>query len=454
MREENSPEGNPLLHREEETAGGHRHLRPELVYQRPDDFGDLTVPEAFDLHLHLLQRCPQCRRRALAYLGLSSLEELAATGGDLEPLLARRRAREGEPLLAWLESLPPAERARRVEEDPKLATPPVVAALLERCRSLWSRDGGEALAWSRLALAAAGALPADGWAAYDADALSARAWAYHGNALRLTSDLRGAAAAFAQARRRGPKGLVPDEVAAEVLSLHASLLRAQRDFAGAEAAISAAIELYAENGLQAEAGRCLLKRAQTHSYRGDYEGALADLKAAGNLVDLNANPCLALASVTNQLYAFCELGRFEHARSLLPEARRLAEELGAPADQLRVLWSEARIAAAQGPETAAEAAFRRAREGFFDLRMPYDGALATLDLAALYAGQGRQREIRHLALEMLPVFQSQGVEGEALAALFLFIQAAWCERVTAELLAQVRRRLAGSPPPARSTVDS
>ena len=48
-------------------------------------------------------------------------------------------------------------------------------------------------------------------------------------------------------------------------------------------------------------------------------------------------------------------------------------------------------------------------------------SVASLDLAALYAAQGRTAEVRRLAEEMLPVFTSRRIHREALAALIVFL---------------------------------
>jgi hypothetical protein len=109
-----------------------------------------------------------------------------------------------------------------------------------------------------------------------------------------------------------------------------------------------------------------------------------------------------------------------------------------------VLWCGGRIAAAAGPAAAAEASFRQAREGFIAEGMGYETALVSLDLACLLAEEGRLPEVRQLAAEMLPVFESRDVAAEAHAALYLFAQAAWSEGVTQELVAEVRRRVAAA----------
>jgi hypothetical protein len=65
--------------------------------------------------------------------------------------------------------------------------------------------------------------------------------------------------------------------------------------------------------------------------------------------------------------------------------------------------------------------------------MAYDSALISLDLAILYANEGRTQELKQLAVEMMPIFESRDVHREALATLLMFQHAAEEERLTVQL---------------------
>ena len=60
-----------------------------------------------------------------------------------------------------------------------------------------------------------------------------------------------------------------------------------------------------------------------------------------------------------------------------------------------------------------------------------------LDLAVLLAEQGRIRELKLLAAELVTVFRSLGVAREAFAALTIFERFAQAEAVTLSLLARL-----------------
>jgi tetratricopeptide (TPR) repeat protein len=104
---------------------------------------------------------------------------------------------------------------------------------------------------------------------------------------------------------------------------------------------------------------------------------------------------------------------------------------------IRLRWVEGKIANDLERFEEAEPALREARDAFVERGIGFDAALVSLDLAALYARQGRTEEVKRLATEMVPIFESRDVHEEALAALLLFKEAAEAERVTLGLLDQI-----------------
>lgn len=185
-------------------SGYHRHLDPERVFLS-DEYGDLTLAEVQERWLHQLLTCAGCRRRAAAFLGVDSVEEMAAR--ELLPLInaavARRETAEGEAFVAWLASLPPEERPRRLAADPKLGGRAVARALLAHCRRRWTEEPRDALAWADLAAQAAAAVPAHD--VYTRDELEGLAWAYRGNVLRILGPPRGGPLLRHGAGQAGPR---------------------------------------------------------------------------------------------------------------------------------------------------------------------------------------------------------------------------------------------------------
>lgn len=430
-----------------------RHVHPEDFRYAAFEFGSLSAHQAFELHLHLLSQCPECTRRVLEYFGFDSLEDLARVDSPATVLDAISQRRQGEAEVAWLESLPPAERLARAESETALHRLEVIEALLARTRELWVSAPDEARGWAEVALAAAQHIAPGGMGWFDCAETTARAWAYLGNVLRILSDLRGAEDAFRQADVLLARGIFDELVEAEVAALKASLLRALRRVPEALNSAQLAVRLYGDCDCWHLQGKQLLNCAHIRSQAGDLENALKDLERAVPLLNPREEPRLTYVAVETELYLLCELGRFEEARSRTAAVWDLARAHGSSTDHLRVRWCEGRIARALGPAGEAERAFHEVREGFIREGIGYDAALASLDLALVYAEQGRTREVRELAVQMLPLFDCRDLPAGTLAALRLFCQAVRQEEISSQRIAEarrdVRRARYDAPPPRR-----
>ena len=185
------------------------------------------------------------------------------------------------------------------------------------------------------------------------------------------------------------------------------------------------------------AGRALLKKAYTYDQMGEPGRALVVLQEASPLVDAARDPRLLLCLRHNVVWSLTTLGRYQEARELLPEVEALSREIGNALDLARLRWAEARIAAGLGGTARAEEMFQEVRRALLGQGIGYDAALVSLELAALYARQGRTAEMKELAGEMLSIFQAADVHREALAALAVFQQAAAREAATLELVEEV-----------------
>ncbi|HVT18886.1 MAG TPA: helix-turn-helix transcriptional regulator [Thermoanaerobaculia bacterium] len=274
--------------------------------------------------------------------------------------------------------------------------------------------------------------------------LAGYAWAFIANALRVSGQLRRAERAFARAWVLWDAGTAGvDEILdeARLLDLEASLRREQRrprqalellDRARARAAGEAA-------------ARILLKKAFTLEQMGAYELALHALAEAGALIPVGGEPRLWCVVRFNQAVNLCHLERYADAEPRLAEARRLAGGQGSGLDLLRALWLEGRVAAGLGRQEEAITILARVKEEFAARGIPYDSALAALDLAALYLESGETAEVKRLARQIGPIFEAEGVEREALVSLRVFCEAAQRETATAELARRLARELAGAP---------
>src|SRR5688500_5754879 len=80
--------------------------------------------------------------------------------------------------------------------------------------------------------------------------------------------------------------------------------------------------------------------------------------------------------------------------------------------------------------------FSRRRDGS-PPKIKHSRSCVRMDLALLYLRQGRPAELKTLAREMLPIFRSQDIHREAVAALVLFQEAVREEQITAAFVREI-----------------
>jgi len=269
--------------------------------------------------------------------------------------------------------------------------------------------------------------------------LEAYCWAHIGNARRVANDLAGADKAFVRVwelwRAGSTSGLniLPEW---RLLDLEASLRRAQRRFSEALELLGRARVAIGESNPSATA-RVLLKKEHVFDQMGQTQNALDALMEAAHFVESSGDPHLLFALLFKIVNNLCLLERYREASEQLPQVREMAVQQGNALDLLRVVWLEARLAAGEGRMEEAVAGFERVRQDFTARGLPYDAALVSLDLAALWLEAGRSREVWEIARAMTWIFQVQGVSREALVALALFRDAAQRETATVDLVRQV-----------------
>jgi tetratricopeptide (TPR) repeat protein len=264
--------------------------------------------------------------------------------------------------------------------------------------------------------------------------LKARAWAFVGNSRRIKADLRGAEQAFALAFASLRRGTDEPMEKAVLLDLRASLLRSQRRFPEALRCLGRALKIFHQIGEKHRAGRTLVNMSTVHHFAGEPERAIPLLYEALDLIDPAREPRLQLVAWHNLIDDLAEAGQFMEAQKLLVKARPLYRKMAQPWSENPRRWIEGKIARGLGQLEQAESRMRIARDGFLAEGAAYDTALVSLDLASLYAEQGRHAEVRQIAEEMLPIFSSRQIHREALAALTFWRQAVQAEQHCLDLV--------------------
>src|SRR5579863_585772 len=268
--------------------------------------------------------------------------------------------------------------------------------------------------------------------------LRARAWAQLGNALRIGSDHEAAAQAFHAVDAllvANPRlGLIDK---ARVFDLKASFCKDRRQFADAAQLLDRVITIYRRLGQSDLLGRALTQKATVLFDAGDVKASLALLRDALELIDPHEDPRWFLIVRHNLIAALVEDGQPREAFALLFHTRPLYLKMGDRRNLLRMRWLEGQVAQGLQRLEQAEAAFREVSDAFVELGIEYDAALVSLDLAAVFAQQGRTSEMRRLAQEMVLFFESRQLHHEAMAAYLVFCTAAQIDQAGLGLVQEI-----------------
>lgn len=426
-----------------------------------------------------LSECGGCRARLQRMLdqGFGSLEERSSKvvvrwpGGraclygaaflQAEKVFQHRRAaleaeRAVAPMvLSELLRQPPERREMLLRNGRRFQSWGVLELLIERSREKGFEDPVQGEALARLALSLLERLDPEHYGAERIQDLRARVWGQIGNLRRIVSDFPGAEKAFETAfalLRQGTADLMEKAI---LLDVRASLLREQRRFDEAARLLRRAQRIFLQYGEKNRAGKVLVKMSTVHEHAARSDEAIRVLYEALKLIEAERDPRLLLAAQHNLITNLAETGRFMEAQGLFIQARPLYARFQDGWTQNRRRWVEGRIARGLGQLPEAESLLRAARDGFVGEGVSYDVALVSLDLALVYAEQGRTAELKRIARETIPFFSSRPIHREALAALVLWAQAVRAERASRELILEVASflRRARHDPDLRFTVN-
>jgi tetratricopeptide (TPR) repeat protein len=450
--------------------------------------GEASHEEARAVVRHLVAGCPECRRtvgagwaretagppptsgpdeptqrvhsRRLA-ANVLAFSERPSGPDDYQPvfervavtLAAREREfaaerREVPALKSRLADMSPPARRRAMRNDPDFQRWALVEALIEEGREASVSDAARALELAEVALEGAAVLDEARYSAAALADLAARAWAQRGNALRILARFTEAQQSLERADELLARGSGDPAERCRVLMMSATLLSAQKRYDEAAGRLDRALRMARRAGERHLEGSALVRKALIAQRREDAEGALELLRRSLSLIDHEEDPRLLLVAQHNLLLLMVDTGRYREALDRMDETRVLHHQLGGRHDFLRFRWAEGRTYAGLGWLRQAAAHYEESRRGFIAEGLAYDVALVSLDLAAVYAQEGRDAEVRGLAEEMLPIFRSAEAHQEALAALLVFHEAARREAATVGLIHHVAdylRRARGNP---------
>lgn len=424
--------------------------------------GRLPAVETRAVLRHLVAGCVVCRRTTSVFWNSAEVAEPVAVAPSAEDggegydriidrvfrqiqhrdVLLQREASEARQLVAELAGHPFPHQLLLVTNSERFHSRSLCDQLLEQCHEAGFQDPQKAIDLAHLAVAVAHRVAHDEAPAEIVEGTRARAWAQLGNAFRISGDHAAAEQAFDSAAAllaAHPRIAALDR--ARVLDQQASLRRNQGRYGEAFRLLDRVTACYRQLGQWHLLGRALAQKAMVCDEIGDVETEMGLLRQALDLLDPQADPRIFLGARHNLILALTRSGRHREAFALLYHTRPLYLEAGDRINLVRLRWLEGSVAVGLGRIDRAEAAFREVRDAWVELGLAYDAALVSLELAGVYAMQGRAADLRQLAEEMLVIFQSVSIDREALAALLIFHQAAMMEEAEVRLVDHVAKFL-------------
>ncbi|HVR97625.1 MAG TPA: hypothetical protein VMW27_13485 [Thermoanaerobaculia bacterium] len=356
----------------------------------------------------------------------------------------------GAELLAVLLAAPREDRRALAGSSRRFRSRELCELLIASSFELRYTDADQMEERASLALSVAGQLDAvAAGGARELQDLRAKACAHLGNAFRIRGRFAAAERALARARVHWFESFRDAVLEATILEFTATLLESRRDFHGALEQLEQACAIHRERGDNPALVQTLIKAGIVWGYANRPATAVRLLRQALGLIEVDRDPRLAWIALHALTWNLVDAGYPEEALAVHHANEDLAQHARSPLMELKAIWLQGHMAAALGQHETAERRLVQARYGYEEREMPYEAALVSLELAVLYARTGRFAELDGLTGEILPIFQTLGIEPEAAATVLLHRSVVQRERAV-ELLSQVITavKLIGSEPAA------
>jgi tetratricopeptide (TPR) repeat protein len=420
------------------------HSCPSLIMERHPDRETLErfvcrtlAPAKARLTERHLVICSTCRKVADEASTSAQLRLLEAWFQPAyEPALERAVHRAAETLRGLLEEgwsaeglvaellrEPIPERRRRIRHEARFQTLKLCQLLLARSRNAWFDDPADALEMADLAVETARQLDAAKYGSSLVEDARALAWGHLGNAFRIVSDFWRAEQALRQAWIHHLLAGADAYTEAKLLNFTASLRYSQGRLDEAIQLVDRALAIYREGEDHHLEGSSLIQKALFLEDRGRYAEALSLTRAGLARIDPVKEPKLLLAGQHNLIGLLNRGGAPDKAQRLLDRSRSLYYDIGDRLVLFRLRWIEGLLALTLGRLSAAETALSEVRDTVLDRGLGREVTVVSLDLAGLYAQQGRRFEVKELTGELVSLAEALGLRREALLARLLFARA-------------------------------
>ncbi len=274
-----------------------------------------------------------------------------------------------------------------------------------------------------------------------------------GNALRLARDLPAANEAFerAEAEWRMPRRNKDYRIRARMHDFEASLRILQRSYGEALSLVERCQERYQLAGDMQGEVRVLIQRAAVYGYTGKSEQAIEALQVARDLLDDQKDPYLAFVLHSCLANDQAKVAHYQSAKKTLDQTRAYCSRLDHPLGVLKIQWLDAMIHLSSGDTSAAEPLLVAARMAYAEARDLSSFGIISLDLAILYAEQGRWTRVLELVSEAVPILASIQLHPETVEAVDLLAKAIETGEVSSSQIRQVREAILQDPLATAST---
>ncbi|HEY3571920.1 MAG TPA: hypothetical protein VGP73_28580 [Thermoanaerobaculia bacterium] len=418
--------------------------------------GEISAARARAVISHLLRGCEACTRVLLPYVParllpgrrealppvhpddydapidrafalLSMTSSTGRTPEDIQKEAVRLLAAGGLEALA--------------DAPPELSGLPLFEALLERSWALRHENPIQMVQLAHAAALQATHLHEEEIGIKRAADLRCRAWTELANAYRVAEELDSADGALSQAFEHFLQGTLDDLLGARYFDVFASQQADRRFFDLSCGALDIAIAVYRRHGDLHLAGRALIQKGIYSGYQGNSEEAIHSLKRGLASVDERRDPGLALSAIQGQASFLVDCGRFEEAHQALIDLRRRGLRPEGRVGALKLRWVEGRVSAGLKDFDLAEQALREVKQGFEELGLGYNAALAGLELGSVWFQQGSFAAAEELVLECADVFLALNIRRELLASLVVVRKAAEKRHLSFTALQKVIKQL-------------
>lgn len=369
--------------------------------------------ELLEEHNHAL--CETCRREYELHTGSRSATEEAlarnrADTGSTDSTYAEEWRTATEDLETLLEHPPPARRAAVERARQRFRSPFLAEQLIARSYECLPLDPQGSLEFAELALAVSEKSSRPGKAEQRVLAL-----VHRGNALRALGRLVEAGNCFRQARRLVRSGIRRGDYLETITSLdiYAKLSwwegvynRELGKWSHAEGLLNRAVVYFTLDGNQDALHRVVLSLAALYRCEGNARAALEAVTGVLGRLSERDDPGLYWIARLNYV---CYLVDAEYHETAQHELRRCLTAPGFPRDEFqkrRVQWLQGRIERELGDLEGAERRLVAVRKHFLAEENGFNMALVSLDLARVYLAQGRSGDLKRIAEELTPIFES------------------------------------------------